>query len=100
MIVGQFLASASMASQLRIGPNGETRALRVPRRVLAGGLPVRPDCISMTRDPQSACAYGAYCNATSYEDALPELPREPWVYSNATRYSSIIHTAINSRTGR
>lgn len=98
MIVGQFLASSSMASQLRIGPNGETPE---PSAFLGAFSLVAcqfgPDCISMTRDPQSACAYGAYCDATSYEALFQNFLASPWVYSNATRYSSIISTAINSR---
>jgi hypothetical protein len=98
MIVGQFLATSSMASQLRIGPNGETPE---PAAFLGAfslvACQLGPDCISMTRDPQAACAYGAYCNATSYEELFQNFLASPWVYSQATRYSAIITTAINSR---
>jgi hypothetical protein len=98
MIVGQFLASSAVANQLRIGPNGETPE---PAAFLGAfslvACQLGPDCISMTRDPLSACAYGAYCNATSYEELFQNFLASPWVYSQATRYSSIITTAINSR---
>jgi hypothetical protein len=98
MIVGQFLASSAVANQLRIGPNGETPE---PSAFLGAfslvACQLGPDCISMTRDPQAACAYGAYCNATSYEELFQNFLASPWVYSQATRYSAIITTAINSR---
>ena len=98
MQVGNFLASSQMASQLRIGPNGETPE---PSALLGAFSLVAcqqgPDCIAMTKDPQAACAYGAYCDATSYEQLFQNFLASPWVYSNATRYSSIIMTAINSQ---
>lgn len=98
MQVGNFLASSQMAQQLRIGPNGETPE---PSALLGAFSLVAcqqgPDCISMTKDPQAACAYGAYCDATSYEQLFQNFLASPWVYSNATRYSSIIMTAINSQ---
>jgi hypothetical protein len=98
MIVGQFLASSAMAAQLRIGPNGETPE---PSAFLGAfslvACQLGPDCISMTRDPQAACAYGAYCSATSYEELFQNFLASPWVYSQAMRYSAIITTAINSR---
>jgi hypothetical protein len=98
MIVGQFLASSAMANQLRIGPNGETPE---PSAFLGAfslvACQLGPDCISMTRDPQAACAYGAYCNATSYDELFQNFLASPWTYSQATRYSAIITTAINSR---
>jgi hypothetical protein len=99
MIVGQFLASNAVANQLRIGPNGgetpEPSAFLGAFSLVACQL--GPDCISMTRDPQAACAYGAYCNATSYEELFQNFLASPWVYSQATRYSAIITTAINTR---
>jgi len=98
MQVGNFLATGQMATQLRIGPNGETPE---PSAILGAFSLVAcqqgPDCISMTKDPQAACAYGAYCDATSYEQLFQNFLASPWVYSNATRYSSIIMTAINSQ---
>jgi hypothetical protein len=98
MIVGQFLASNAVANQLRIGPNGETPE---PSAFLGAfslvACQLGPDCISMTRDPQAACAYGAYCSATSYEELFQNFLASPWVYSQAMRYSAIITTAINSR---
>jgi hypothetical protein len=98
MQVGNFLATGQMATQLRIGPNGETPE---PSALLGAFSLVAcqqgPDCISMTKDPQAACAYGAYCDATSYEQLFQNFLASPWVYSNASRYSSIIMTAINSQ---
>ncbi|HZZ91443.1 MAG TPA: hypothetical protein VFE23_02715 [Usitatibacter sp.] len=98
MQVGNFLASSAMVSQLRIGPQGETPE---PSALLGAFSLVAcqqgPDCISMTKDPQAACAYGAYCDATSYEQLFQNFLASPWVYSNAARYSSMIMTAINSQ---
>jgi hypothetical protein len=99
MQVGNFLASGPMVTQLRIGPNGETPE---PSALLGAFSLVAcqqgPDCISMTRDPQSACAYGAYCpDNISYEQLFQNFLASPWVYANATRYSNIIMTAINSQ---
>ena len=98
MQVGNFLSSSAMVTQLRIGPQGETPE---PSALLGAFSLVAcqqgPDCISMTRDPQAACAYGAYCDATSYEQLFQNFLASPWVYSNATRYSGIIMTAINSQ---
>jgi hypothetical protein len=87
-----------MVTQLRIGPNGETPE---PSALLGAFSLVAcqqgPDCISMTKDPQAACAYGAYCDASSYEQLFQNFLASPWVYSNAARYSGIILTAINSQ---
>jgi hypothetical protein len=98
MQVGNFLASSAMVNQLRIGPQGETPE---PSALLGAFSLVAcqqgPDCISMTKDPQAACAYGAYCDATSYEQLFQNFLASPWVYANATRYSAIIMTAINSQ---
>ena len=98
MQVGNFLSSSAMVTQLRIGPQGETPE---PSALLGAFSLVAcqqgPDCISMTKDPQAACAYGAYCDATSYEQLFQNFLASPWVYSNATRYSGIIMTAINSQ---
>jgi hypothetical protein len=97
MMVGNFLASGSMVTQLRIGPNGETPE---PSALIGAFSLVAcqqgSDCITMTKDPQAACAYGAYCNATSYEELFQNFLASPWTYSQATRYSAIIQTAINS----
>jgi hypothetical protein len=99
MQVGSFLASGQVVTQLRIGPNGETPE---PAALLGAFSLVAcqqgPDCISMTKDPQAACAYGAFCpDNLSYEQLFQSFLASPWVYANATRYSSIIMTAINSQ---
>jgi hypothetical protein len=99
MTVGNYLASSAMVSQLRIGPNGETPEASA----LLGAFSLvacqqGPDCVSMTKDPQAACAYGAYCpEGITYEQLFQNFLASPWVYANATRYSSIIQTAINSQ---
>jgi hypothetical protein len=100
MIVGQFLASSAMAQQLRIGANGETPE---PSAFLGAfslvACQLGPDCISLTRDPQMACAYGAYCldGSATYDELFQNFLASPWTYAQATRYRDIIQTAINSR---
>jgi hypothetical protein len=99
MIVGQFLASSAVSNQLRFGMNGE---MPEPSALLGAfslvACQMGPDtCVSATRDPLTACAYGAYCTATSYEDLFQNFLASPWTYSLATRYRDIIQTAINSR---
>jgi hypothetical protein len=98
MIVGSYLASSGMANQLRIGPNGEVPE---PSAFLGAfslvACDLGPDCIAMTRDPQMACAYGSYCDSTSFEELYQNFLASPWAYAQAVRYRAIIHTAINSR---
>ncbi|HSN22056.1 MAG TPA: hypothetical protein VLS49_15340 [Usitatibacter sp.] len=98
IIVGQFLAQSSVASQLRIGPNGEVPE---PSAFLGAfslvACDLGPDCTSLSREPQLACAYGGYCNAASFEELYQNFLASPWAYSQAVRYRSIIHTAINTQ---
>jgi len=97
MIVGTYLSSSAVAGQLRFGPNGEApegSALLGAFSLVA--CEYGPDCISLTRDPQTACAYGAYCNATTYEQLFQDFLASPWSYSQAQRYRAIIQTAINT----
>ncbi len=98
IIVGQFLAQSAMASQLRIGPNGEVPE---PSAFLGAfslvACDLGPDCTSLSREPQLACAYGGYCNSTSFEELYQNFLASPWAYAQAVRYRSIIHTAINTQ---
>jgi hypothetical protein len=98
MIVGQFLAQSSVASQLRIGPNGEVPE---PSAFLGAfslvACDLGPDCTSLSREPQLACAYGGYCNSTSFEELYQNFLASPWAYAQAVRYRGIIHTAINTQ---
>ena len=97
-IVGGYLSQSSIAAQLRIGPNGEVPE---PAAFLGAFSLVAcdfgPDCTSLSRDPQMACAYGGYCSAQSFEELYQNFLASPWAYSMAVRYSSIIHTAINTQ---
>lgn len=98
MIVGQFLAQSSVAAQLRIGPNGEVPE---PSAFLGAfslvACDLGPDCTSLSREPQLACAYGGYCNSTSFEELYQNFLASPWAYAQAVRYRGIIHTAINTQ---
>jgi hypothetical protein len=98
MIVGSFLSSSAFAQQLRIGPNGEVPE---PSAFLGAFSLVAcdfgPDCIALNREALNACAYAGYCNAQSFEELYQNFLASPWAYSQAMRYRSIIHEAINSR---
>jgi len=98
IIVGQFLAQQNIATQLRIGPNGEVPE---PSAFLGAfslvACDLGPDCTSLSREPQLACAYGGYCNSASFEELYQNFLASPWAYSQAVRYRTIIHTAINTQ---
>ena len=98
IIVGQFLAQSAMASQLRIGPNGEVPE---PSAFLGAfslvACDLGPDCTSLSREPQLACAYGGYCSSSSFEELYQNFLASPWAYTQAVRYRGIIHTAINTQ---
>jgi hypothetical protein len=97
LIVGQFLAQSSMASQLRVGPNGEVPE---PSAFLGGfslvACDLGQDCSQLNREPLMACAYAGYCNAQSFEDLYQNFLASPWAYTQAIRYRSLIHTAIDT----
>ncbi len=97
IMVGQFLAQSSMASQLRVGPNGEVPE---PSAFLGAfslvACDLGPDCTSLSREPQMACAYAGYCNATSYEELYQNFLASPWAYAQAVRYRGMILTALNT----
>lgn len=98
MIVGQFLAQSAMASQLRVGPNGEVPE---PSAFLGAfslvACDMGPDCVQLNREPQLACAYGGYCDAATFEELYQNFLASPWAYTQAMRYRGLIHTAINTR---
>lgn len=98
LIVGQFLASSAVASQLRVGPNGEVPE---PSALLGGfslvACDLGQDCSQMNREPLMACAYAGYCNAQSFEELYQNFLASPWAYTQAIRYRSLIHTAVDTR---
>jgi hypothetical protein len=98
MYVGQFLAQNAVAHQLRVGPNNEVPE---PSAFLGGfslvACDVGQDCSAGHRDLQQACAYGAYCNAQSFEELYQNFLASPWAYSQAMRYRILIRTAIDQR---
>ena len=53
--------------------------------------------ISQHRDLLQACAYGGYCDAQSFEEMYRNYLASPWAYTQALRYRSLIHTAIDER---
>jgi len=97
LIVGQFLAQSAMASQLRVGPNGE---MPEPSAFLGGfslvACDLGQDCSQMNREPLMACAYAGYCNAESFEELYQNFLASPWAYTQAMRYRGLIHTAIET----
>jgi hypothetical protein len=98
LFVGQFLAQSAMATQLHIGPNGEVPE---PSAFLGAfslvACDMVTDCVQLSREPQLACAYGGYCDAASFDELYQNFMVSPWTYSQASRYSGIIYTAINTR---
>jgi hypothetical protein len=96
MIVGGFLSQNSVAGSLRIGPNGEVpepSAFLGAFSLVACDL---ADCSQLSREPQMACAYGGYCDASSYEELYHNFMATPFTYMQAVRYRDLIHTAINT----
>jgi hypothetical protein len=98
LIVGNFLSQSNVATQLHIGPNGETPE---PSSLLGAfslaACDMTVDCTQLNREPQLACAYSGYCDSTSFEELYQNFLASPWAYSNAVRYRNIIHTAINTQ---
>jgi hypothetical protein len=98
LIVGQYLSSSAVSSNLRIGPNGETPE---PSAFLGAfslvACDLGPECISLNRETLHACAQTGYCNAQSFEELYQNFLASPWAYSQAVRYRGIIHNAIDSR---
>lgn len=98
LAVGQFLSQSAVASQLRIGPNGE---MPEPSAFLGAfslvACELAPsDCSQLTRDPQAACAYGGYCDPVTYEQLYQNFLASPYSYSQSVRYRDLIQTAINT----
>jgi len=98
MIVGGFLSQSAVASTLHIGPNGE---IPEPSAFLGSfslvACSLTPDCVSLSREPQMACAYGGYCDAQSYEELYANFMASPFTYMQAVRYRDLIMTAMNTR---
>jgi hypothetical protein len=96
--VGQFLAQNAVAQNLRVGPNGEVPE---PSAFLGAfslvACDVGQDCSNLHRDLQQACAYGGYCNASSFEQLYQDFLASPWAYTNALRYRNLIHQALRDR---
>lgn len=99
LYVGQYLARNDVRPNLRVGPNGEVPE---PSAFLGGfslvACDIGPECTSVhNRDLLSACAYGGYCSAQSFEELYQNFLASPWAYSQALRYRTLIHTAIRDR---
>lgn len=99
LYVGQYLARNDVRPNLRVGPNGEVPE---PSSFLGGfslvACDIGPECTSVhNRDLLSACAYGGYCNAQSFEELYQNFLASPWAYAQAIRYRALIHQAINER---
>jgi hypothetical protein len=97
LIVGNFLAQSSIATQLHIGPNGEVPE---PSAFLGAfslvACDMTSDCQQLSRDPQLACAFSGYCDAQTFEELYQNFLASPWAYAQASRYRNIIHTALDT----
>ena len=97
MIVGGFLSQNAIASSLHIGPNGE---IPEPSAFLGAfslvACDLGPDCVQVSREPQMACAYGGYCDATTFEELYYNFMASPFTYMQAVRYRNMIQTAIDT----
>ena len=94
---GWTWSNSAVASQLRVGPNGE----QPEQSAFLGAFTLvvcdfAPDCVNMLHEREQACAYGGYCNAASFEEIYQNYLASPWTYNTANRYRDFIHTAINS----
>jgi hypothetical protein len=98
LIVGGFLSQSAIANTLRVGPNGE---IPEPSAFLGAfslaACDLGPDCVTLARDPQMACAYGGYCDTATFAELYQNFMASPWTYMQAMRYSGLIHTAVNTR---
>jgi hypothetical protein len=97
LIVGNYLAQSSIATQLHIGPNGEVPE---PSAFLGAfslvACDMTTDCSQLSRDPQLACAFAGYCDAATFEELYQNFLASPWAYAQASRYRNIIHTALDT----
>jgi hypothetical protein len=97
MIVGQFLAQSAIANQLRVGPNGEAPE---PSAFLGAfslvACDLETDCQALSRDLPQACAYGSYCDPSTFEQLYQNFLASPWTYLQAIRYRNLIHSAIDT----
>jgi hypothetical protein len=96
MIVGGYLSQNSVASSLRIGPNGEIPEPSAFLGAFTLAACDLTDCITISREPQMACAYGGYCDAQTYEELYTNFMASPWTYMQAVRYRNLIITAVNT----
>jgi hypothetical protein len=97
MIVGGFLSQNSVASSLRIGPNGEIPEPSAFLGAFSLAACEMAECTQLSREPQMACAYGGYCDASTYEELYSNFMASPWTYMQAVRYRNLIVTAVNTR---
>jgi hypothetical protein len=98
MTVGGLLAQSPIKEQLRIGPNEE---MPEPTAFIGAWNLVACDmgleCGAQHRDLQQACAFAAYCGAGHFEEHYQTFVASPFVYQQAQRYRSLIHSALQTR---
>ena len=97
LIVGGFLSQNAVANSLHIGPSGE---IPEPSAFLGAfslvACDLGPDCVQISREPQMACAYAGYCDATTFEELYYNFMASPFTYMQAVRYRNMIHTAMDT----
>jgi hypothetical protein len=96
MIVGGFLTQNQVAATLHVGPNGE-----VPEpSAFLGGFSLAScemaDCLATNREAAMACAYGGYCNPTTFDELYQNFMASPWTYMQAMRYRNLVISAIDT----
>ena len=96
--VAQLLAEHRLIEQLRMGPNGETPnpASLVGAFTLVA-CDFQPSCTVFDREALQACAHAGYCSAGSYEELYANFLASPYAWALASRYRTLIHTAIETR---
>jgi len=96
--VAQLLTEHRLIEQLRMGPNGETPnpASLVGAFTLVA-CDFQPSCTVFDRESLQACAHAGYCSAGSYEELYANFLASPYAWALASRYRTLIHTAIETR---
>ena len=97
----------AVASQLRVGPNGE----QPEQSAFLGAFTLvvcdfAPDCVNMLREREQACAYGGYCNAGSFEEIGKYETTDDIAFAYTTRmgrdgkrqaYEDMVWALINTK---
>jgi hypothetical protein len=96
MMVGGFLAQSAVATQLHIGTeSAEASSILGAFSLVACDM--TPDCFTLSREQQLACAFSGFCDAQTFDELYQNFLASPWSYAHAIQYRNVIHTAIDTR---